>query len=115
MSCEITMHSKTIFKLVTTFHSACFMAASLSSDWRGFHLRVCPQVKTPPEGEALDDGQAIALAIAMTWERAMIRTMSFKSVITFQRASFMTVSLKKDGQTAPPGRVISPGGERTNA
>ena len=33
---------------------------------RGFHLWVGPQVKTPPEGEAFEDGQANTLAIAMT-------------------------------------------------
>ena len=89
--------------------------ASPSSGWRGFHLWVGPQVKTPPEGEVFENGQAIALASATTWERTKIRTMSFRSVTTFNRASFMTVSSKKNGETTPPGREISPGGERTTA
>src|ERR1039458_907398 len=75
---------------------------------------ISPDVKTPPEGRVFDNGQAIALAIAMTWERTMIRTMSFRSVTTFHRASFMTVSSKKGrGDRFPGEREISPGGERT--
>ena len=66
MTCETTMQSTTILGLVTTFHSACFMTASPSSGWRGFHLWVGPQVKTPPEGEVSEIGQAIAFASAMT-------------------------------------------------
>ena len=72
-------------------------------------------MKTPPEGEVFKSGHAITLAIAMTCERTMMRTMSFRSVTTFNKASFMTVSSKKSGEIAPRGRGISPGGERTTA
>jgi hypothetical protein len=65
---------------------------------------ISPNVKTPPEGEVLENGQAIALASATTWERTKIRTMSFRSVTTFNRASFMTVSSKKKtGRPLPRG------------
>jgi Tfp pilus tip-associated adhesin PilY1 len=64
---------------------------------------ISPNVKTPPEGEVLENGQAIALASATTWERTKIRTMSFRSVTTFNRASFMTVSSKKTGRPLPWG------------
>jgi hypothetical protein len=67
-------------------------------------------VKTPPEGEVLDDGHAIVLAIAMAWERTKIRTMSFRSVTTFNKASFMVVSFKKTGETTPPGERNLPRG-----
>lgn len=45
-----------------------------------------------PKGEAFD-GQAIACAIAMTWERTTIRTMSFRSVTTLHNAFFMGISV----------------------
>jgi len=67
-------------------------------------------VKTPPEGEVFEDGHAIALAIAMTWERTMMRTTSFRSVITFSTALFITVSLRKAGETAPLGETNLPKG-----
>jgi hypothetical protein len=69
--------------------------------------------KPRPKERFSKEGQAIAVASAMTWERTTIRTMSFRSVTTFNRASFMTVSSKKNGETTPLGREISPGGERT--
>ena len=58
-------------------------------------------MKTPPEGEVSELGQAITLASATTWERTTIRTMSFRSVMTLNRASFMTVSTKKWGDRSP--------------
>ena len=66
MICEITMHRTMIFRLVTTFHSACLMGPLLQL-----------------VGGVFDEGQAIALAIATTRERTTIRTMSYKSVTTF--------------------------------
>lgn len=60
-------------------------------------------MKTPPEGEVSELGQAITLASAMTWERTMIMTMSFRSVTTLNRASFMTVSTKRMGRPVPRG------------
>ena len=70
---------------------------------RGFHLWVGPQVKTPPEGEAFEVGQANTLAIAMTWDTTTISTISFRLVTTFNRDSFMTFSSKKSGRRLPEG------------
>lgn len=48
---EITMHSRTILRLVTTFQNAAFMALSCVVGW-GFHRWDGPGVKAPPAGEA---------------------------------------------------------------
>ena len=64
-------------------------------------------MKTPPEGEVSELGQAITLASAMTWERTMIMTMSFRSVTTLNNASFMTVSKKKWGDRSPEEKDLS--------
>src|SRR3990172_3479654 len=47
MTCETTMHSTMIFRLVTTFQSACFIAASPSSGWRGVSLLGWPTGENP--------------------------------------------------------------------
>lgn len=92
----------------------CLFHAGLSfGGLRGFHLWVGPQVKTPPEGEAFEDGQANTLAIAMTWDTTTISTISFRLVTTFNRDSFMTFSSKSQGETSPRGRDVSPGGGST--
>ena len=72
-------------------------------------------MKTPPEGEVFRGGHTIALAIAMTCERTLMRTMSFRFVTTFNKASFMTVSSKQIGETTPQRERNPPGGEKTMA
>ena len=68
-----------------------------------------PTGESPPtKGEAFECGQAIALANAMTWDKTMIRTMSFRFVITFNSASFM-VSPQSTGETTPLGRGLPKG------
>ena len=100
INCETIMQSRMIFGFVTTFHNACFMTASFK--WlAGFSPLGWPTGENPARRRGFHGGHAIALAIAMTCERMMMRTMSFRSVTTFNKASFMTVSSKKVGEITP--------------
>lgn len=101
------MQRTTSLRFVTTFHSACTIRHLLRKVG-GVSPLDCSQVKTPPEGEVFEDGHAIALASAMTWERTMMRTTSFRSVTTFNKALFIAISSKKAGRPLPLGRRISP-------